>query len=120
MRATAPLAVLGLLTGSAIAHADALTTGDGADDARRACERVTEPARRSSSNGLAGVGAGIVFDEHLLTDAARDQDYNGAGEITFSGRSGGPIGRALDRALGAFDDYPPKPCLLREDPPYSF
>jgi hypothetical protein len=44
-----------------------------------------------------------VFDEHMLTDAARDQDYNGGGEVTFSGSSGGPIGRALDRALGAVD-----------------
>ena len=82
MRATAPLAVVGLLTAAAVAHADALISGDGADDARRACKRVTEPARMSSSIGPAVVGAGIVFDEHLVTDAARDQDYNGGGEIT--------------------------------------
>jgi hypothetical protein len=32
-----------------------------------------------------GVGAGLVLDKHLLTDGSRDQDYNGAGELTFSG-----------------------------------
>ena len=51
-----------------------------------------------------GVGAGIVFDEHLLTDGKKDEDYNGGGEVTFSGRSAGPIGRALDRALGVVDE----------------
>lgn len=51
----------------------------------------------------AGLGAGFVLDEHLLTDAARDQDYNGGGEVTRSGRSPGFIGRGLDRALGFAD-----------------
>ena len=51
----------------------------------------------------AGIGAGFVLDEHLLTDASRDQDYNGGGEITQSGRSPAFIGRGLDRALGFVD-----------------
>ncbi len=28
------------------------------------------------------MGAGIVLDEHLLTNGSRDQDYNGGGELT--------------------------------------
>lgn len=51
----------------------------------------------------AGIGAGFVLDEHLLTDASRDQDYNGGGEVTQSGRSPGYMGRGLDRALGFVD-----------------
>src|SRR6185312_11990259 len=51
----------------------------------------------------AGIGAGFVLDEHVLTDASRDQDYNGGGEVTQSGRSPGFIGRGLDRALGFVD-----------------
>ena len=34
------------------------------------------------------MGAGIVLDEHLLTNGSRDQDYNGGGELTFSGERG--------------------------------
>jgi hypothetical protein len=44
-----------------------------------------------------------VLDEHLLTDASRDQDYNGGGEVTLSGRSADLLGRILDRALGFVD-----------------
>lgn len=51
----------------------------------------------------AGIGAGLVLDEHLLTDGARDQDYNGGGEVTLSGRRSGIVPRMLDRALGAID-----------------
>jgi hypothetical protein len=58
---------------------------------------------KSNSDEATGVGAGLVLDEHLLTDGARDQDYNGGGEVTFSGRRAGFIGRTLDRALGFVD-----------------
>lgn len=51
----------------------------------------------------AGVGAGLVLDEHLLTDASRDEDYNGGGEVTLSGPRAGIVGRMLDRALGFVD-----------------
>jgi hypothetical protein len=51
-----------------------------------------------------GIGAGLVLDEHLLTDAQRDEDYNGGGELTFSGPHTGPLGRALDGALGFIDE----------------
>ena len=50
-----------------------------------------------------GIGAGLVLDEHLLTDGARDQDYNGGGEVTLSGQRSEVVGRMLDRALGALD-----------------
>jgi len=50
-----------------------------------------------------GVGAGIVLDEHLLTDGQRDEDYNGGGELTVSGPHTTLLGRGLDRALGFID-----------------
>jgi hypothetical protein len=49
------------------------------------------------------LGGGIVFDEHVLTNGTRDEDYAGGGEITLSGLRGGIVGRALDRALGFID-----------------
>ncbi len=68
-----------------------------------ACQRVTSGSEEVSPAEPTGVGAGIVLDEHLLTDGPRDQDYNGGGELTFSGARGGSIGRALDRVLGSID-----------------
>jgi hypothetical protein len=63
------------------------------------------PPQRATGQGAepAGIGAGLVLDEHLLTDASRDQDYNGGGEVTRSGPSRGIVGRTLDRALGFVD-----------------
>lgn len=61
-------------------------------------EQVTQQASEP-----AGIGAGFVLDEHVLTNASRDQDYNGGGEVTQSGRSPGIIGRTLDQALGFAD-----------------
>ena len=72
----------------------AATDGDACAPARQATRQPAEPA---------GIGAGFVLDEHVLTDASRDQDYNGGGEVTQSGRSPGFIGRGLDRALGFVD-----------------
>lgn len=68
------------------------------------CLPLAGPATDASTAEPGGVGAGIVFDEHLLTDGTKDEDYDGGGEVTFSGKRGGPIGRALDRALGFVDD----------------
>jgi len=85
------------------ASADALA--DRSTDANAGvCQRVTAGVEEVSASEPTGVGAGIVFDEHLLTNGSRDQDYNGGGEVTFSGERGGPIGRALDRALGFVDN----------------
>ena len=86
----------------AAASADALA---GSADAENpgACQRVTSGIEEVSPSEPTGVGAGIVLDEHLLTNGSRDEDYNGGGELTFSGERGGPIGRALDRALGFVD-----------------
>src|SRR5690242_10666253 len=74
--------------------------------ARRAsaCQRTTGGVEEVTPSEPSGVGAGIVLDEHLLTNGSRDQDYNGGGEFTFSGEHSGPIGRALDQALGFIDE----------------
>jgi hypothetical protein len=72
----------------------AATDGDACAPGPQATHQAAEPA---------GIGAGFVLDEHVLTDASRDQDYNGGGEVTQSGRSPGFIGRGLDRALGLVD-----------------
>jgi hypothetical protein len=76
------------------------------DSARRpsACQRTTAGVEEVTPSEPSGVGAGIVLDEHLLTNGSRDQDYNGGGEFTFSGEHTGPIGRVLDRALGFIDE----------------
>ena len=86
------------------AAASAAFAGPSADaENAGACQRVASGIEEVSPSEPAGVGAGIVLDEHLLTNGSRDQDYNGGGELTFSGERGGPIGRALDRALGFVD-----------------
>jgi hypothetical protein len=53
--------------------------------------------------GANDVGASIIFDEHLLTDPKRDRDYNGGGEVTFSGDTALHRGRWLDELLNFFD-----------------
>jgi Outer membrane protein LpxR len=68
-----------------------------------ACGAAAQSTYQPYAPEPAGVGAGFVLDEHLLTDASRDQDYNGGGEVTLSGRRGGVVGRVLDRALGLAD-----------------
>lgn len=103
MRATLLTTLVLLAASLGVARADDAGPAGGADRARGACVR-TAPPDKAADTSPAGVGAGIVFDEHLLTDGSRDEDYNGGGELRFSGESGGPIGRALDRALGFVDD----------------
>ena len=78
----------------------------GSPDDRRpsACQRTTAGVEEVTPSEPSGVGAGVVLDEHLLTNGSRDQDYNGGGELTFSGERTGPIGRVLDRVLGFVDD----------------
>ena len=46
-------------------------------------------------------GVSVVLDEHLLTNPQRDMDYNGGGEITFSGARSNV--RWLDHILGGID-----------------
>lgn len=67
-----------------------------------ACVQTTSGVEQLTPSEPAGVGAGLVLDEHLLTNGARDQDYNGGGELTLSGRHAGPPAW-LDRALGLID-----------------
>jgi hypothetical protein len=70
------------------------------------CQRITSGVREvTPSSEPAGVGGGLVLDEHIFTNGSRDQDYNGGGEFTLSGERSGPIGRALDGALGFIDGH---------------
>jgi len=100
-----------LLVCFATAHADGHATTDGGEDSPVACRTAT-PARGEQPQGSASqpsesepgaLGGGIVFDEHLLTDGTRDEDYDGGGEVTLSGQRAGLLGRTLDRALGFID-----------------
>ena len=79
-------------------------SGSPHDQRPSACQRTTAGVEEVTPSEPSGVGAGVVLDEHLLTNGSRDQDYNGGGELTFSGEHTGPIGRVLDRALGFVDD----------------
>jgi hypothetical protein len=74
------------------------------EEARDACQRTTGGIEEVTPSQPTAVSAGIVLDEHLLTDGSRDQDYNGGGELTFSGERTGPIAHMLDRVLGFVDD----------------
>jgi hypothetical protein len=104
MRTAAAFCLIVLLACCLTAHAQERPVsagggGDGNDCAPG--QQVTDQTDQAAEP--AGIGAGLVLDEHLLTDASRDQDYNGGGEVTQSGPSSGIIGRALDRALGFVD-----------------
>jgi hypothetical protein len=71
--------------------------------ASASCSPTTPTANQPSESEPGALGGGIVFDEHVLTDGSRDEDYDGGGEVTLSGQRGGLVGRALDRALGFID-----------------
>jgi hypothetical protein len=62
-----------------------------------ACAPADDSAQSSAVSGA------LVLDEHLLTDGSKDRDYDGGGELTFSGSRGGIPGRALDAVLGSLD-----------------
>jgi hypothetical protein len=61
------------------------------------------PGSEVTPSEPSGIGAGVVLDEHLLTNGSRDQDYNGGANSRSPGARTGPIGRVLDRALGFVD-----------------
>jgi hypothetical protein len=103
MRPTTCFHVLALLACCLTAHAGDLPAALGAAHERNACGAGAQAPQPLYAPEPAGVGAGLVLDEHLLTDASRDQDYNGGGEVTLSGRRGGILGRMLDRGLGVAD-----------------
>jgi hypothetical protein len=67
------------------------------------CEPTTPLANQPSASEPGAVSGGIVFDEHVLTNGSRDEDYDGGGEFTLSGQRGGLVGRALDWLLGSID-----------------
>ncbi len=101
MRSTISFLVLALLASSLTVRAGEPAAAGGVSHGANACDPAAEAEPQPSEPS--GVGAGLVLDEHVLTDASRDQDYNGGGEVTQSGRSPGVIGRGLDRALGFVD-----------------
>jgi hypothetical protein len=101
MRLLTAFCAMVIFAGCLTAHAQERSAAAGTTVNGSACGPSDEEARQSPEP--AGLGAGFVLDEHLLTDASRDQDYNGGGEVTQSGRSPGFIGRGLDRALGFVD-----------------
>jgi len=86
-----------------LASSAALAAGPDDPGASSNCQRVTSGVQQVTPSEPFGVGVGLVLDEHLLTNGARDEDYNGGGELTLSGERAGPIGRLLDRALGFID-----------------
>ncbi|HLW23245.1 MAG TPA: hypothetical protein VKT22_02655, partial [Steroidobacteraceae bacterium] len=102
MRLPVLISTMTCLICSVATSADALAASAADAESITPCRRVTTD--QGDSSEPTGVGAGVVFDEHLLTDGSRDRDYNGGGEVAFSGERGGPIGRVLDRALGLVDN----------------
>ena len=74
-----------------------------AEQTASGCGPALVGASKPSAIEPGAVGGGIVFDEHLLTNGSRDEDYDGGGEVTLSGQHGGILGRTLDRALGFID-----------------
>lgn len=97
---TAPLL---LLASVATAHASDASAGRTEQSVRARGECPLASGSAVDGPEESGVGLGIVLDEHLLTNGARDQDYNGGGEVTLPGRRKGLLGRSLDRALGFLD-----------------
>jgi len=79
-----------------------VSSGSAGAQTPSACAQTTAGVEQVTPSEPTGVGAGLVLDEHLLTDASRDQDYNGGGELTLSGRHAGPPAW-LDRALEFVD-----------------
>lgn len=102
MRITVPLCSVVLAACCLPAHAQEHSAAAGAAMSPGTCGSTAQIIQPEAVDP-AGVGAGLVLDEHLLTDAARDQDYNGGGEVTLSGRRTGIMGRMLDRALDFVD-----------------
>ncbi|MBV8974568.1 MAG: DUF2219 family protein, partial [Sinobacteraceae bacterium] len=105
MRLAVVMSAITLLGSLAATGPDALAgTSAESAEAPSACQRVTSGIEEVSPSEPLGIGAGIVLDEHLLTNGRRDEDYNGGGEVTFSGEHAGPIGRMFDRTLGFIDN----------------
>jgi hypothetical protein len=106
MRLSVVICTVTMLVCLVTASPDALAGGSNDVAATSTCQRITSGVREvTPSSEPVGVGGGLVLDEHILTNGSRDQDYNGGGEFTLSGEHSGPIGRALDRALGFIDEH---------------
>jgi Uncharacterized protein conserved in bacteria (DUF2219) len=104
MRLPAFMCALSLLAWSGVASAGAPAAAPDEATTQGSCERATAGVEEvTPSEEPSAAGAGLVLDEHLLTDGARDQDYDGGGELTFSGQHTGLPGRLLDEALAFID-----------------
>ena len=95
-------ALLLLVWSGAGSAAESAATAD-TDGAPGSCQRATAGVEEVTPSEPAATGAGLVLDEHLLTDGSRDQDYDGGGELTFSGQHTSVLGQWLDRGLGFID-----------------
>jgi len=105
MRLSAFIYATTILVGSVTASTAALASGSDDAGAVSACERITSGVEEvTPSAEPVCVGGALVLDEHIFTHGSADQDYNGGGEVTFSGERSGPIGRGLDWALGFIDE----------------
>jgi len=102
MRLDVFMCAIALLVLSGAVRASEVTSSSDSAGTASACARTTAGVEGVAPSEPTGVGAGLVLDEHLLTDGARDQDYNGGGELTFSGLHAGPPAW-LDRVLGFID-----------------
>jgi Uncharacterized protein conserved in bacteria (DUF2219) len=102
MRLLVLICALALLLSSGAAGASEAASDSAQAASESPCARTTAGVEEVTPSEPTGVGAGLVLDEHILTDGSRDQDYNGGGELTLSGRHAGPPAW-LDRALEFVD-----------------
>ena len=94
---------LAVYTGALLLLAGWAAASASEDGVESSCWRATTGVEEVSPSEPSAVGAGLVLDEHLLTNGSRDRDYSGGGELTLSGQRAGVLGRLLDGALGFVD-----------------
>jgi Uncharacterized protein conserved in bacteria (DUF2219) len=104
VRPTILLLALVLVGASPLAQADEPSSVPVESATHAACAPATGLYDEASAKEPSGLGAGLVFDEHVLTNGSHDQDYDGGGEVTLSGERSGALGRTLDKALGFIDE----------------
>ena len=104
MRPIILVSALVLIGCSQLAHADEPSSIPAESTTHGACAPEAGPYEDAPAKEPGGLGASLVFDEHILTNGSRDQDYDGGGEVTFSGERSGALGRTLDRLLGFIDE----------------
>ncbi len=103
MRLPVLICAMLLLASSVVARAGEPAGAADTDATPDSCRSTTAGVEQVTPSESTAAGAGLVLDEHLLTDGSRDQDYDGGGELTFSGAHTSLPGRWMDRALGFID-----------------